>query len=389
MRVLVLGGAGEMGRITVCEAVAFPFVTHVTVADLNFEKAKLAAWGAGGKATAVHCNVMDVEGLGQLVASHDVVLNTVGPFYRFGLSILNTVLGAGKHYADICDDWEAMLDMLELDPKAKSTGSLALLGMGASPGITNLLAKSISASFDQVDELFTGWSLDVQEEDLGNGHNKQTEMPNAATIHWLQQLTGTVRQLEGGLLRDVKPLQRRVIDYPGIGTLPVWNVGHPEGVTLPRVFPGLKTCANVMIGDDQDFQDLKSLTSLIDHHVMSLEQAARYLDESSVERLPTEDIKASTQPQLFAWAKGTHNGQNAIASAHLCALPQGGMGAATSIPLAMSLPFFARRLNGRSGVFTPEEFIAPEEFFDELSLRCLNSIDSGSPFIVRHFQYVG
>lgn len=388
MRVLVLGGAGEMGRIAVREAAAYPFVTHVTVADINYEQAKWVSWGAGGKACAVPCNVMDEEGLGQLVTSHDVVLNTVGPFYRFGLPVLEVVLAAGKHYADICDDWEAMLDMLELDPNAKSTGALALLGMGASPGITNLLAKSVGTSLDQVDELLTGWSLDVQEEDLGNGRAEQTGMPNAATVHWLQQLTGTVRQLEAGRLQDVRPLQRRLIEYPGIGAISVWNVGHPEGVTLPRVFPGLKTCANIMIGDDLDFQDLKSLTRLIDHGVMSLEQAARHLDESSLERLPAKDMEASLQPQLFAWAKGSSNGKDAIASAHLNALPHGGMGAATSIPLAMSLPFFARGLDGRSGVFTPEEIIDPEEFFDALSQRC-SDLMGNSPFIVRHLQYAG
>lgn len=387
MRVLVLGGAGEMGRIAVHEAAAYPFVTHVTVADINYEQAKWVSWGAGGKACAAPCNIMDKEGLGELVASHDVVLNTVGPFYRFGLPVLGSVLDAGKYYADICDDWEAMLDMLELDSRAKSRGSLALLGMGASPGITNLLAKSVGTSLDQVDELLTGWSLDVQEGDLGNGRAEQTGMPNAATVHWLQQLTGTVRQLEEGRLRDVRPLQRRLIDYPGVGALPVWNVGHPEGVTLPRVFPGLKTCANVMIGDDLDFQDLKSLTQLIDHGVMSLEQAARHLDESSVEPLPAGRAESSLQPQLFAWAKGSSDGKDAIASAHLHALPQGGMGAATSIPLAMSLPFFARGLDGRSGVFTPEEIIDPEEFFDALSQRCSDLMGNFSPFIVRHLQY--
>lgn len=388
MRVLVLGGAGEMGRIAVREAAVYSFVTHVTVADINYEQAKWVSWGAGRKACAAACNVMDKEGLGRLIASHDVVLNTVGPFYRFGLPILGAVLDAGKHYADICDDWEAMLDMLELDTRAKAGGSLALLGMGASPGITNLLAKSAAASLDRVDELLTGWSLDVQEGDLGKGSARPMETPNAATVHWLQQLTGTVRQLEEGRLQDVRPLQRRLIDYPGMGPLPVWNVGHPEGVTLPRVFPDLETCANVMIGDDRDFQELKSLTGLVDDGVMSLERAARYLDESSPERPPAEDAQAAALPQLFAWAKGSSNGKDAIASAHIGALPQGGMGAATSIPLAMTLPFFARKLAGRPGVFTPEEMIDPEEFFDELSLRCPDLTGNASPLVVRRFQYV-
>ena len=47
---------------------------------------------------------------------------------------------AGAHYLDICDDWEPTLDMLELGERARARGVTAVIGMGASPGLTNLLA---------------------------------------------------------------------------------------------------------------------------------------------------------------------------------------------------------------------------------------------------------
>ena len=43
-----------------------------------------------------------------------VVMNTVGPFFRFGVPILTAAIDAGTDYIDVCDDWEPTLEMLAL-----------------------------------------------------------------------------------------------------------------------------------------------------------------------------------------------------------------------------------------------------------------------------------
>lgn len=392
MRVVVLGGAGGMGSVASREAAAYSFVEKVTIADANAFAARRLAQMIGTKADAVQCDVNDPAALQALLGDHDVVLNTVGPFYRFGVPVLKAAIAAGRLYADICDDWEPTLEMLELDGEARSQGATALLGMGASPGITNLLAKMIGSKFERVDELFTGWSIEGSDEDQQVEQEAATTRgsePAAAYVHWAQQLTGKIRQFEGGQMRDVKPLQKRVIKYPGYGDLPIWTVGHPEAVTLPRIFPELKTCANVMVGENSDFKGLKMITGLVNLGALSIEKAASYLaaDSRSVRKARTKG--KSVRPKLFAWAKGTRDGRAAVASAHMRKLPAGGMGGATSVPLALTLPFFRDGHANRPGVHTPEQILDPTAFLDRLAPRCLGGSADMGALVEQAFEYVG
>ena len=62
---------------------------------------------------------------------------------------------------DICDDWEPTEKMLELNDIAKEKNLLALLGLGASPGITNLLGRIAIDNLDIAHTIYTGWNLEL------------------------------------------------------------------------------------------------------------------------------------------------------------------------------------------------------------------------------------
>ena len=71
----------------------------------------------------------------------DVVLNAVGPFYRFGPKVLRTAIDAGIDYVDVCDDYDATIEMLNLTEDAVKNKVRALIGMGSSPGLSNVIAR--------------------------------------------------------------------------------------------------------------------------------------------------------------------------------------------------------------------------------------------------------
>ena len=104
MKVIALGGTGGMGRYAVRTAAGFDFVEEIVVADLDGEAAGRFAGEVGEKARGAAVDVRDTGALKALLAQGDVVLNTVGPFFRFGVPILQAVIEAGRHYLDICDD---------------------------------------------------------------------------------------------------------------------------------------------------------------------------------------------------------------------------------------------------------------------------------------------
>ena len=71
----------------------------------------------------------------------DLVVNCIGPFYKTVKTILQTVIESKINYVDVCDDVDVTLEILDMDAAAKKSGITALIGMGSSPGATNILAK--------------------------------------------------------------------------------------------------------------------------------------------------------------------------------------------------------------------------------------------------------
>jgi len=144
----------------VATALRYPFIAQIIIADRDRERAAAFAGACGPKASAVSLDAEDEDALRQLLRRADVVLNTAGPFYRFGIKVLRAAIEAGCHYLDINDDWEPTLEMLEMDERARRAGVTAVVGMGASPGISNLLAAKAMRRLDRVDAVYTGWSLE-------------------------------------------------------------------------------------------------------------------------------------------------------------------------------------------------------------------------------------
>src|SRR5918998_4906105 len=147
MKVVALGGAGAMGIAAVRKAVQIGGIDEIVIADRDDTAATLAAEldTTGVAVRARRVDVTDAAAMRAVLDDADVVMNTVGPYYRFGLGVLRAAIDTGTHYIDICDDWEPTLDMLELDVDARSAGVTAIIGMGASPGVSNLLAARAAA----------------------------------------------------------------------------------------------------------------------------------------------------------------------------------------------------------------------------------------------------
>ena len=189
MKVIILGGCGGMGRYAAKMISSFNKIQLFTIADLHQNDAEEFAKELGTHVNGIGLDINDKENLYETLKDFDVVLNTVGPFFRYGYEVLKTSLDANCHYMDICDDWEPTEKMLELDHLAKEKGLLAILGLGASPGITNLLGAIAINELDQAKTIYTGWGMDeAKPEEISS--QKDT---NAAMIHAIEQISGKVK----------------------------------------------------------------------------------------------------------------------------------------------------------------------------------------------------
>ncbi len=153
MRLVVLGG-GAMGRITVRALAEDARVSQVVVGDLQVAAAELLvdALGKGReKVSVVACDVRDVEATVELLRGADAVLNATD--YTFNLEVMHAALAAKVHYADLGGLFHMTQRQYELDGAFREAGIAAVLGIGSTPGITNLLARVAVDHLDSVERL--------------------------------------------------------------------------------------------------------------------------------------------------------------------------------------------------------------------------------------------
>jgi len=372
MKVLALGGSGGMGRFAVETSMSFENIDEITVADINADAAIAFAASMNEKVKGIGLNVTDIDNLKAQMRQADIVINTVGPFFKYGPPILEASLDSGCDYLDINDDWEPTLEMLEFHRKAENNSHTAILGMGASPGLTNMLGAAAIGELDEVETLYTGWTMDgatPEEESSQSGIN-------AAMVHGVQQMTGTVRIHNDGKSKMVKPLKQVEIDFPGFGKFKPHIFGHPEAITFPHHFKTIKNSINLAHGSG--FGVLKWIMRLVDWKIISVERAAgivqnlstsirKDLEEQGIDsRLNLKNTNFSEPPPLYALATGLKDGEKASCGTVFNSSDLISMGEATGIPLACGLKLLVDGKILKKGVFAPEGAINPNEFFKEL-----------------------
>ena len=352
MKVIILGACGGMGRYVAKSVSSLGQIDHLAIADLNFKDAELLASQLGSHAKGIEVDINNIENLSSILFDYDIVLNTVGPFFKFGYQVLKTSLEANCHYMDICDDWEPTEKMLELNDIAKEKNLLALLGLGASPGITNLLGRIAIDHLDIAHTIYTGWNLEeAQPEPISS--QKET---NAAMIHGIEQITGKVKVLKDGKFEMVNPLEEIKVSYPNIGTYSAFIFGHPEAITFPYHFKDLLNSINLAHGNKSTIFVLKIMRKLINLKILTKKTAARFLEWLEKKGTSRKYTETTTLPEIFALAIGFKNGKEECVGVSLDGESSRKltMGEATGYPLSLGFKMFLNNEITERGVIAPE-----------------------------------
>ena len=133
--VVVYGASGYTGRL-ICEYLREYHVPFVAAGRDEDKLTSSMAANVPGIETADH-EVVQVEhttaALTELFAGASVVLNTVGPFSRFGPEVVEACLAAGAHYTDTTgeQDWVMACDK-------KYGADFAAAGLLLSPGLAQM-----------------------------------------------------------------------------------------------------------------------------------------------------------------------------------------------------------------------------------------------------------
>lgn len=220
-------------------------VTDHDVVDIDLEGAQEFVKSLKDpRASAVRVDVTDKEQLTGAIRGKELVLNTTGPFHRYAVPIIRAAIESEVNYMDICDDVEPTIEILKLDQEARDAGIFALLGMGASPGLTNLLAKELSSQLDEVEEIITAWVIeDEVKEEKVKGFSKGFAVLN----HMFHISTDEAVTFRDGEHIKISAFEDGFdIPFPKpLGPYTCYHVAHPEVVTLPDQIEGVRTVSNL------------------------------------------------------------------------------------------------------------------------------------------------
>ncbi len=229
-KIAVLGGCGAVGSVA-AKAVADQG-HQVVLADRNTTRAaELAAEWGGDKAVVFELDAFDPASITAAIEGCDVVLNCVGPFYKTVETVLGAVIEAGIDYVDVCDDVDVTDGVLGMDAKAKEAGVTALIGMGSSPGATNLLAKfAHDVLMDSTDSV-----------DIFHAHGGEPFEGPGVIGHRFHCMTIEIPMYLDGELQYVDYFEpggialREKFTFPVLGDeVLLYPYPHPEQVTLPN-----------------------------------------------------------------------------------------------------------------------------------------------------------
>lgn len=154
--VSVVGAAGIIGPAIVATLAEHEAVTEIRCLDINPERAaEVAARYGAGKAGADSLDIRDQDAAAATLSGSDLLLNTAA--YRINLDAMQAALQAGCHYLDLGGLFHITGEQLELDAQFREAGLLAVLGMGSTPGKTNVMAaRAVELLGGQVETIVVG-----------------------------------------------------------------------------------------------------------------------------------------------------------------------------------------------------------------------------------------
>ena len=382
MKYVVMGGAGAMGRIAVRDLFEFAEPDdELVIADFDGEKA--ARLAAGYKDSRVRAEPVDVRNHEQTVhvlRGALVVLNCLQ--HNLNLSVMEAASAARCHYIDLGGLFHFTLKQLELDDRFCKAGRLAIVGMGAAPGITNVLARMGADQLEQVREIHCR---------VAGVDKTRYENPPALPISYSLQTILEEFSLEPALyskgeLTFVPPMSGQIpMQFPPpVGTQrPMYTI-HSELATLPKSFAGngVQEVSFKIAFDPEFLQKVKFLRDLglaggepIPVGAIKV-SPIEVLNKVVLSQKPGRPIGRLKQYEIVRTVlKGIRGGKKVtlILDCHTAGYSKWAIGSdinTGSPPAAVARMIGQGEIQG-SGVFAPEQIVPPIAFFAHLRKRGL------------------
>jgi lysine 6-dehydrogenase len=344
VRVAILGAGGTIAPAIVRDLAESDEAEQLLLLDLDAERAAAVAERHGGsKASAREVDAR--TGLAPALEDVDVLVNSAS--YRINLDAMRGCLEAGCHYIDLGGLYHVTAKQLERDAEFRDAGLLGLLGMGSSPGKTNVMGvravRELGHKPHTMDVLAAGRDLDP---------------PDGFSIPYALQTLIDELTLAPMAVRDGKPVELEPLQPGGgvdagpLGEADSIFTLHSEVLTFPQSF-GCSECSFRLSLKPELEQRLRELTKAPKEEIDAAARSALPPSPNtvSVHAVDADEVRvtAVTKP-MEEWGLG------------------GGV-VSTAAPAAAAVRLLARGKLDATGVMPPERCVEPDDLFPELERR--------------------
>ena len=258
-------GAGAVGTVSALKFVQEAVLEKLVIADAVSARATLLADRLKDpRVSSIQLNAGDRAQVVRTIreSGATIVLNAALP--ATNIEVMRACLEAGCHYIDLAsggsdnDGIPKLEDQFELDADFKAAGRIALLGMGADPGTTN-----VYAAYARKHLLDTVTELRVRDGDnsVCQGHNGFV----ATFSPWvfIDECLCKAVSFRDGRYHLEDPLSGfEPFEFPELGVLNCYYVDHEESKTLPRFFPDARVVDFKLCMDDVTVETLRVMKRL-------------------------------------------------------------------------------------------------------------------------------
>jgi lysine 6-dehydrogenase len=403
MRVVVVGGAGAMGRWTVRDLTESEGVDEVVVADLDGSRAREAAgWaaarsGSNGSARvgAVALDAGDAQALRRAFDTADVVCNCA--VHATNVAVMEACADAGTHYVDLGGLFHTTRRQLALHDRFVAAGVTAVVGMGGSPGTTNVLAALVGRDLEVVEEV----EIRLGVADFAPSA-APVPVPYAIQTILDEFAVPAVAFRDGRLVEVPAMSEQEELDFPApVGRVRVGHTLHSELATLPRHFAdrGVRS-VSFKVGFPAAFMDRLALLTalgLADTEPVELAGGRVVPREllvhciTTTATMPGPEAAPDDAEAIWVRVRGRRagpSGDPALAPreaapeapverlAECVVRPHPGWQAGagqldTGVPPSIVAQFLAAGVIDRPGVLAPEDAVPPERYLAQLAARTM------------------
>jgi lysine 6-dehydrogenase len=233
MIITLLGGAGFMGAGIVRDLVsdrAIIDIKTIRLCDASREKMEaLAAELADPRIELVSLDVTDPAALSAAISGADICINCVPTLLGFQMAIFEAALAAKLAYVDLGGLGTFTVKQLAEHERFRAAGVTAVIGVGADPGMSNVICRAVAEELDEIDSINLYWAAEL------TGDENPVLVPPYSVSTVLAEYAHPSTQFYGGKHVECPPMSgREYIDLPEPwGRCEFMHSPHSEQLTVP------------------------------------------------------------------------------------------------------------------------------------------------------------